>query len=744
MRRLKNVERTDARPPKLKGMLSIWAWTAFNLLIHAAAISNGISKAFIEITELEYEEACHDTAKAEWAFLNFPSNETLSAWESKQILYAEFKRGQKNEIANVSRDTLHNQSLVYKYDVIEKAGDALMEEKNYENFVNFVGRTKFLRSFPIVTEKSNNSTSKDVDYILSHEDSVEKKRAAWVAWHQEMMPLVKNFTDILPLAEKAARLNGAENIKEYWESLSGCTDGYTNIAYQWSNIVSLHNKIVQFALTSLSYKYGSTINETIPAYMLGSLQEYDWTTMSVDIVPYQSIMYNIRKNLWKKKLVGKYLYKTASSMGSRLLHQVPQAEFWEMSQFNQECPSKLINLCEDGNMRVSTCFEATLSNFFSAHRNVAKILFNQMSVETTPILNIANRYSGAEEGIAEFFGILSASPAWLNYTHLMNNSIDNEKRTTISLMITALDILPRLAYYMAADMWRINALETGITEEAELISSWWRYRQEYEKIFSNDSDMPTFLSDDYIINNKPYLPKVIGILLGFQLYEFVMESTEVRYDEIIGKQINPNFIKMIQQGSADDWMGMLNKYLEIDDITADPLLSFFSPLEEFLEEIQEDFQYKSGSQEDATLDILEKRIIEEINAPTTTTTPATTTVTMKKKEVLSTVGPTKASQAGLHINTVAPVKKELASESHVQADKPDSEDKSSMEKTTKVPFDESLMDNPEIEEETKPKINTSKAVWAVGAVLVATITVCVIAIFGRRRCRKTPKNRRYV
>ena len=38
---------------------------------------------------------------------------------------------------------------------------------------------------------------------------------------------------------------------------------------------------------------------------------------------------------------------------------------------------------------------------------------------------------------------------------------------------------------------------------------------------------------------------------------------------------------MIQHGGADDWMKVINKYLEIDEISSDSLLSFFSPLRGF-------------------------------------------------------------------------------------------------------------------------------------------------------------------
>lgn len=37
-------------------------------------------RAFIKITELEYEDTCLSTSEAEWAFINTPSNETLLSW----------------------------------------------------------------------------------------------------------------------------------------------------------------------------------------------------------------------------------------------------------------------------------------------------------------------------------------------------------------------------------------------------------------------------------------------------------------------------------------------------------------------------------------------------------------------------------------------------------------------------------------------------------------------------------------
>lgn len=117
----------------------------------------------------------------------------------------------------------------------------------------------------------------------------------------------------------------------------------------------------------------------------------------------------------------------------------------------------------------------------------------------------------------------------------MNSINDNEQRMIVSLMITALNVLPRLAYYYSADLWRLNTIEKNITDPTDLISSWWKFRyynilytfqnsllqfvyfynvniivciirQEYEGVSSVNKNNPTFLDDIHIIMNKPYLP----------------------------------------------------------------------------------------------------------------------------------------------------------------------------------------------------------------------------------------------
>jgi hypothetical protein len=187
---------------------------------------------------------------------------------------------------------------------------------------------------------------------------------------------------------------------------------------------------------------------------------------------------------------------------------------------------------------------------------------------------------------------------------------------------------------------------------------------------------------------------------------------------------------MIQRSGVHNWQDDLNKFVEIDDISAYALVSYFTPLEDFIEENEEEFKYKSGETADKELEELEKRILYEINNPTppTTTYRSTTKASLSKttsnvKNISKTENPLE-SKSSVYIPESKPKDSVSSLPTNISHEKPSSD----------------LLD----EQNNTPKINTSKAIWAISAVLIAIVIICIIVIFGRQRCRKTPKNRRYV
>lgn len=209
--------------------------------------------------------------------------------------------------------------------------------------------------------------------------------------------------------------------------------------------------------------------------------------------------------------------------------------------------------------------------------------------------------------------------------------------------------------------------------------------------------------------------------------------------------------KMIRKGFADNWSDVMKNYLEIDRINADELLAYFSPLVDHIdeeEELNEDFTLPEEQEKE--LDLIGDKYRKIFNAPETTTTSTTTrsprpvvTTTTTRKPITSMSSGNLS--AGNTQDKMEPPKSWLSDETSKNSTSSRDVGIFSATESKGIPIETGAEQSDETgsnDESLKP--NTSKAVWAVGAVLVATVAICIIAIFGRRRCRKVPKNRRYV
>lgn len=66
----------------------------------------------------------------------------------------------------------------------------------------------FISSKFLIFSNTNFCYLLGVERLLSHNGREKDKRDAWKSWYQELNPLVRNFSYILSLAEKAAKANG--------------------------------------------------------------------------------------------------------------------------------------------------------------------------------------------------------------------------------------------------------------------------------------------------------------------------------------------------------------------------------------------------------------------------------------------------------------------------------------------------------------------------------------------------------
>lgn len=168
------------------GMLLKWTCIILSVFVSASALPELEIEASIEFTELEYEDSCFNATTAQWTFINDPTNRTLLAWEAAENEYGSFKKNEIREIASINEDILNDTLLLYKYNVVKQPGDALLDEKDWKKWVHFAGQAEMLRKFASYADNEKKLSREDVERLLSHNGTPEKKLVAWSSWHREL------------------------------------------------------------------------------------------------------------------------------------------------------------------------------------------------------------------------------------------------------------------------------------------------------------------------------------------------------------------------------------------------------------------------------------------------------------------------------------------------------------------------------------------------------------------------------
>lgn len=89
-------------------------------------------------------------------------------------------------------------------------------------------------------------------------------------------------------------------------------------------------------------------------------------------------------------------------------------------------------------------------------------------------------FAAIYESVTGLSALLATSPYYLQQLGVLtsqNNQQGSVDHTEASLLLlVALQTLPKLPYYLAADLWRLEVLNSNLTNGTELNESWRRFR----------------------------------------------------------------------------------------------------------------------------------------------------------------------------------------------------------------------------------------------------------------------------
>lgn len=524
--------------------------------------------SLVDLVELDYVDHCEQRANAAWNELTGNSKGLASKLERDKT-FGMFVCQQTTDIKSAL--TAHALSpddnvLRRKVKLLLQPGDTLLNTEQWIKLVTYgdtaQNRIRFATNYDCGT--TTNCTLREFHYNLARQQDEETLLRMKKSWENNLPDLNDYLEHILPLLRNASKQNDYNSVEEYWDALAEYEGAILKARELWENVKPLYLKLHKYI--SLRLKGSDAVGKPLPVHLLRSLTGDDWSNLIESLLPKHAGIYQkVHANLQLKNLGGVEAFKQAAKLIKALNLGEADPDIWTESVFNSTCPPTLVDWCKPNQVRAITCKDVSIANFIEAHEAVMKIVYKQtinLHSNNTYILREASRYSAVYEAIPGFVSLLSVNPHALSRAGLFPfetfNFNPNTHRLVLQL-IMALRDLPKLNFYLAADEWRIKVL-SGAIPYAKIPSSWSDFRKNFSNIESGDSD---FLGDPYMIFNKPYIGKFMGLILKYQIYQSFAEELVSDESDLINHiaDSNDRLIDAMMQGYGTIWPEMVSDLL---------------------------------------------------------------------------------------------------------------------------------------------------------------------------------------
>ncbi|RZC32885.1 angiotensin-converting enzyme, partial [Asbolus verrucosus] len=534
----------------------------------------------LEIADLELQDDCENLANV---FKSSIIENDFARRIDAQINHERLLKDQYNNLKSYENIPFQVQR---NWTALVKSGDTLLSREDWNSLVSYsVGNEELMHT----TKVHCDSEQKKCPFIKNGYQNILEKvknetilKKSWSGW-QTLLTLRKdNFPNILNLIHKAALQNDQNDAKSYWEMLVEQEDAYGKADALWAEIQPLYTKLQNFVKTRIFRFYNIENNSSeIPVYLLGSNFGYDWSYIADIVLPHPLIHHKAVTYL--KKTTIENIYKLGENLTEQLSLGKLGNKFWNNSLFNMTfCENHLLSFCSQDHSELLTCDKVSWVTYLDAFEVAVDVALRNIDYLSLSRLNL--RYQVIDEAIKSLGSVL----AIVNMRHngILNKQLfslndENDPNKMTELLLTALRVLPKLPFYLAADEWRLHLLENGLNN---IDSTWWQFRKDFQGVKGVSNIELDFLGEPYIMSNKPYLSKFFGTILQFQLlqnYKVYMSDPNDNIAVQIGS--DENFLKMINEKSSDDWQNLISNYYSIYDLTASSLLDYFQPLENYLD-----------------------------------------------------------------------------------------------------------------------------------------------------------------
>ncbi|XP_054156845.1 angiotensin-converting enzyme-like [Oppia nitens] len=455
----------------------------------------------------------------------------------------------------------------------------------------------------------------DIERIFTESKSYETLKEAWVNWRAQTGKKMRNYyIQYYQLGNRAAKLNELPNKKfntldDLWLASWETPNIKEETLRLLMDVMPLYKKLHAYVRMHLRKQYGETKDYpqdgTIPAHLLGNMWAQDWANLmekQPGIDPYPDVAkLDVTNELRRQNYTAKRMFELADSFFINLGLSPMTPTFWNRSVIEKipnrqmVCHAYAMDFFDiSGNdFRIKMCTDITMYDLVTVHHEMGHIQYF-MNYRDQPGIYREGGNPGFHEAIGDMIALSVSTPKHLAKIKLLKLNTDSAymKKITIKFQLQmALGKVAQLPWAYLVDKWRWDVFSEKIPASA-LNKQWWKLRGQLQglspPVKRSEQDFDAG-AKYHVATNMEYIRYFAAILLQFQFHkslcQFSQKNVPLYECDIDGDRDAGNKLRtMLSIGSSDLWPKQLELMTGTDRMDAKPMLEYFEPLNQFLDE----------------------------------------------------------------------------------------------------------------------------------------------------------------
>jgi peptidyl-dipeptidase A len=445
--------------------------------------------------------------------------------------------------------------------------------------------------------------------ILAKSRNEPEIREAWEGWHTISIPMRKDYTRFVELANKGAKELGFADTGAMWRlKYDMPADAFTTeVDRLWAQVRPLYLSLHAYVRMKLHQKYGNAVpaDGPIPAHLLGNIWAQEWGNI-LDLVSAGSADagYSLTRTLEQRKTSPVDMVKMGERFYTSLGFAPLPNTFWERSLFVKPkdrevvCHASAWDIDYADDIRIKMCIDATEEDFSTIHHELGHN-FYQRAYKDLPVLFRDSANQAFHEAIGDTIA-LSVTPEYLVKIGLLDKAPDASRDIGL-LLSRALDKVAFLPFGLVIDQWRWDVF-SGKVGPSDYNKAWWERRLKYQGIAPSSPRGEEFFDPGakyHVPANYSYTRYFLAHILQFQFHRELSKiagcTTPLHRCSIYdSKAAGAKLEAMLKMGTSKPWPDALEAMTGSRQMDATAIIDYFAPLKTWLDEQVANGKAKSG------------------------------------------------------------------------------------------------------------------------------------------------------